>query len=164
MNQQDALTEAVEQLDEVARNALSNGEGDYATHLYAVTEALSTMLTPEGHYRLSDLTIPAAVQQRIDSTTDPRFWDCECAEVYIHSKSIDTYCPLCKADQFHDVHPDARVLEIAQGGKFATDDSWLIAYNMSEYYDSLDHYDIQRSRKGAEIASIEAIAIFRSQA
>ena len=56
MNQQDALTEAIEVLNEVERNADSNGEGHYAQHLQDVTEALSTMLTPEGHYRLSDLT------------------------------------------------------------------------------------------------------------
>ncbi len=100
------------------------------------------------------------------TTTDPRFWDCNCETVYIHSKSIDTMCPLCKADLLEDGGenadlPDSRVLEIAQGGLFATDESWLHAYNLGEYYDSLDHYDTHRYH-GAEVASIEALIIFRN--
>jgi len=77
--------------------------------------------------------------------TDPRFWDCECVRLYIHNKRIDTHCDLCGAK--HEDQPDSRVNEIAAGGKFATDDSWLVAYNMSEYYNSLDEFDSRKYKR-----------------
>ena len=158
MNFTEAVAEAIEYLEEEAVQAHGAGNPQSAAHLQDIVNTLST---PPDHYRLSEL-VPVS-----DTDTDPRFWDCNCTEVYIHSKSIDTFCPLCKADmldgrlQSSDL-PDSRVIEIAQGGKFATDDSWLHAYNLEEYYDSLDWYDTHRYN-GAEAASIEAIVIFRRQ-
>ena len=161
MNLTEAVSEAIEFLEEEARQAHSDGYPQSAAHLQDVA---NTLKAPPEHYRLSEL-VPVS-----STDTDPRFWDCDCDDVYIHSKSVDTMCPLCKVDMYEeggigdlsaDV-PDSRVLEIAQGGKFATDDSWLHAYNLEEYYDSLDWYDTHRYN-GAEIASIEAIIIFRKQ-
>ncbi len=146
MKRAEAIEEAVEILRDEREQASKNGNEEYANFLLEV-------IVP-----LTDVTTQVAT----DTTTDPRFWDCNCDEVYIHSKSIDTHCPLCKADAMLNGSPDARVLEIAQGGKFATDDSWLHAYNLEEYYDSLDWYDTHRYN-GAEVASIEAIIIFRKQ-
>ncbi len=42
--------------------------------------------------------------------TDPRYWDCECEENYIHDKRVGTFCPRCRTraqDQ-----PDSRPEEI----------------------------------------------------
>lgn len=83
--------------------------------------------------------------------TDERFWDCECEHYYIHAKSIDKHCDLCGANA--DEQPDGRVAEIGRGGLFATDRDWLVAYNISEYYDSLERYATdpahrQQVRKG----------------
>lgn len=76
--------------------------------------------------------------------TDPRFWDCNCTEYYINAKSVDVRCVLCGAKA--NEQPDARVNEIGRGGLFTTDDSWLVAYNISEYYDSLDAFDLRRGK------------------
>lgn len=160
MNMTEAVSEAIEILEEEAVEAHGAGNPQWAAHLQDVA---NTLKAPPEHYRLSEL-VPVR-----STDTDPRFWDCNCDDVYIHSKSVDTYCPLCKVSVYEpqstdlsaDV-PDSRVLEIAQGGKFADDDSWLHAYNLEEYYDSLDWYDTHRYN-GAEVASIEAIIIFRKQ-
>ena len=76
--------------------------------------------------------------------TDPRFWNCNCKKYYIWAKRDDTFCPLCGANA--EDQPDSRVGEIGRGGLFATDYSWLIAYNISEYYDSLDEIDLRKYR------------------
>jgi hypothetical protein len=79
-----------------------------------------------------------------DFYTDGRFWDCECEKYFIHARNLNIYgepvrkCDLCGVHQ--DDGPDSRVKEIAIGGKFSSDYDFLIAYNLSEYYDSLDKY------------------------
>lgn len=83
-----------------------------------------------------------AMEESVVVVTDPRFWDCECEGYHIHAKVVDVVCPLCGARA--DEQPDARVDEIGKGGLFATDNSWLVAYNLSEYYDSLDEFDLRR--------------------
>ena len=77
--------------------------------------------------------------------TDPRFWRCACLKYYIHAKSMDITCPLCSTKAKN--RPDASVSDIGKGGLFATDDSWEIAYNLSEYYDSLDEFDLRKYKK-----------------
>jgi len=76
--------------------------------------------------------------------TDTHFWDCACEKHYIHAKVVDIHCPLCGADE--DEYPDSRASEIARGGLFADDLSWLGAYN-SLYYDTLDIYDTDPLRR-----------------
>ena len=42
--------------------------------------------------------------------TDPRYWDCECEENFIHDKRVGTFCPRCRqraVDQ-----PDSRPEEV----------------------------------------------------
>lgn len=47
-----------------------------------------------------------------DTDTTPNFWDCECAENYIHRK-ID--CPYCyKCNRAHHEQPDSRVSEVVK--------------------------------------------------
>ncbi len=94
-------------------------------------------------YSLNEAVFDALEVDKV--LTDPRFWDCNCTEYYINAKSIDVRCVLCGAKA--NEQPDARVDEIGRGGLFTTDDSWLVAYNMSEYYDSLDAFDLQRGKK-----------------
>tara|TARA_B100000073_G_scaffold339936_1_gene339045 strand:- start:465 stop:815 length:351 start_codon:yes stop_codon:yes gene_type:complete len=42
--------------------------------------------------------------------TDPRYWDCECDENYIHDKSIEPKCAVCGSE--HDECSDSRPNEI----------------------------------------------------
>ena len=77
--------------------------------------------------------------------TDQRFWDCNCKDHYIHSKGIDLACELCGAQEPD--QSDSRVIEIAAGGKFSTDEDWLVAYNITGYYDPLDAFDTHRWRE-----------------
>jgi hypothetical protein len=80
--------------------------------------------------------------------TDPRFWDCECKDNYIWAVFDNGFrCPLCKAER--NDQPASVIEEIGAGGKFATDESWLIAYNMEEYYDSLDEFDLRKYKREA---------------
>lgn len=156
MNKNEAIEEAIELIVGERDEARSNGEEEYADHLTQIVIGLES----------GDGLVDSPLGDVLPPTTDPRFWDCDCDTTYIHSKSVDTFCPLCGVDlidpAFNAGISDARVIEIAQGGKFATDESWLHAYNLEEYYDSLDWYDTHRY-SGAEVASIEAIMIFRRQ-
>ena len=62
MDFNDAMTEAIELLEETARNADNAGEGHYAEHLNDIASALARKHWPDdyptivGHYRLSELT------------------------------------------------------------------------------------------------------------
>ena len=104
-------------------------------------------------YRPEDYDGPEDANEafRLDHLHDSRFWDCACEDNYIWARADsvieDHICPLCKANAKD--RPASKVEEIGRGGLFATDDSWLIAYNISEYYDSLDAFDIARHRKGS---------------
>ncbi len=80
-----------------------------------------------------------------EGPTDPRFWACKCDKYFIHAKCMDVVCPLCGAKAKE--QSDALVSEIGKGGLFATDDSWLVAYNLSEYYASLDAFDLRKYKK-----------------
>ena len=42
--------------------------------------------------------------------TDPRYWDCECDENYIHDKRIEPKCTVCGSE--HDECSDSRPNEI----------------------------------------------------
>ena len=42
--------------------------------------------------------------------TDPRYWDCDCDENYIHDKSIEPKCAVCGSE--HDECSDSRPNEI----------------------------------------------------
>lgn len=100
-----------------------------------------------------------------EDMTDPRFVRCRCDKYPIwfkldlevasneawRNKDIDpetrhVQCPLCHKKMSN--MPDAFKTDIARGGLFATDESWLVAYNISEYYDSLDAFDIARRKNG----------------
>lgn len=94
---------------------------------------------------------------------DPRFLRCNCDSYPIWNKTdlifesdeawrnsdIDpktrnVQCPLCNRKMSE--MPDAFKVDIGRGGLFATDASWLVAYNISEYYDSLDAFDTARGK------------------
>ena len=64
----------------------------------------------------------------------------------IDPKTRHVQCPLC--NQKLSNMPDAFKEDIGRGGLFATDASWLTAYNISEYYDTLDAFDIARQSRG----------------
>ncbi len=49
--------------------------------------------------------------------TDPRFWDCECPENYIHPKS-ETSCLECNANS--DDQPDSMIAEILKTNSTTT--------------------------------------------
>lgn len=80
-----------------------------------------------------------------DVVTDRRFWICNCPDHFIHAKRERLYCPLCGAHENECADADVYMVGIFDGvHRFADDMSWLIAYNMPEYYDSLDEYDCRR--------------------
>ncbi len=100
-----------------------------------------------------------------EEMTDERFVRCNCDSYPLWSKKdlewesneawrnsdIDpktrhVQCPLC--NQKLSNMPDAFKVDIGRGGLFATDASWLTAYNISEYYDTLDAFDIARQSRG----------------
>lgn len=43
--------------------------------------------------------------------TDPDFWDCECETHYIHEKTIQPECGICKA--IHTEQPDSQISELS---------------------------------------------------
>lgn len=94
---------------------------------------------------------------------DPRFLRCNCDLYPLWSKedlvwesneawrgrNIDPetrniQCPLCNRKMSE--MPDAFKVDIGRGGLFATDASWFKAYNISEYYDTLDAFDNARGK------------------
>lgn len=100
-----------------------------------------------------------------EDMTDPRFVRCNCDSYPLWSKAdlvwesneawrgrnIDPetrhiQCPLCNQKMSN--MPDAFKEDIGRGGLFATDASWFTAYNISEYYDTLDAFDIARQSRG----------------
>ena len=42
--------------------------------------------------------------------TDPKYWDCECDQNYIHAKAKTLVCHVCGATE--DESPDSRVNEL----------------------------------------------------
>jgi hypothetical protein len=53
--------------------------------------------------------------------TDPRYWDCECEENFIHDNRVGTFCPRCRTraqDQ-----PDSRPEEVRAGYNRKSDDA-----------------------------------------
>lgn len=51
------------------------------------------------------------------SGTNPKFWDCECDENYIHAKAEKTHCPICHT--YEEDQPDSMKAEVQLliGGK-----------------------------------------------
>ena len=49
--------------------------------------------------------------------TDGRYWDCDCEKHYIHLKTDELVCPVCRARE-EDGYPDSRVNEIEEGVHF----------------------------------------------
>ena len=110
-----------------------------------------------------DRAILEARKAHGEPVTDPRFVRCKCDKYPIWSKADlewesneawrgrdinpklrQVQCPLCHK-LMHEM-PDAFVEDIARGGLFATDASFLNAYNISEYYDTLDGFDNARGK------------------
>jgi hypothetical protein len=56
------------------------------------------------------------------SITNEDFWDCECSENYIHSKSHGNYCPRCRV--FSEDQPDSVAIEVEGLYKAEKDDSF----------------------------------------
>jgi len=98
-----------------------------------------------------------------EPVTDPRFLRCRCENHPIWLKSDlewesneawrnsginpqtrNVQCPLCHQEMRE--MPNAYKEDIGRGGLFATDASFISAYNISEYYDSLDAFDCARGK------------------
>tara|TARA_R110000744_G_scaffold228_3_gene876 strand:+ start:1598 stop:1798 length:201 start_codon:yes stop_codon:yes gene_type:complete len=42
--------------------------------------------------------------------TDPKYWDCDCKEEYIHKKSDKLYCSICCVDEHN--QPDFTLVNL----------------------------------------------------
>lgn len=63
--------------------------------------------------------------------THPGFWDCDCEELYVHSKRQRDNCPVCKA--FENESPDSRLTELNESTHFFTGNDhadWLEVKNV----------------------------------
>lgn len=67
--------------------------------------------------------------------TDPRFWDCNCQEKYIHANCVNTWCIKCNTQE--NEQPDSMINEILKGlqngaGQFTSDIDYGVALGLSE--------------------------------
>ena len=78
-----------------------------------------------------------ALQRGPDEKRDARFWECKCKKFPVWSKRDSQFCTLCHWEMEDDASAS---VEAIRSNRFATEESFLIAYNTREYYDHLDMF------------------------
>ncbi len=72
-----------------------------------ITESIRDRISL-GEYMISGNSVTFELKKEI--ITDPRYWDCECENYYIHAKADRLTCPECAACESDS--PDARLDEV----------------------------------------------------
>jgi hypothetical protein len=94
-----ALIRALQAIYEAGRMSADNGRARLMARI--ALDALHDI----GHAPARNMIAAASN----DCATTPKFWDCECTELYIHPKSV-TECAKCSARA--EDQPDSRITEV----------------------------------------------------